>query len=205
MRHGESEANAGLASAAADAIALTERGENQATKVAESFPIVPTLIIVSPYLRARRTAEPLIRHFPSAQAEEWPVHEFTYLSIDGTTTASERRPRVIEYWERCDADYRDGAGAESFADFIDRSKLALTNLRQSEHGKIAVFSHGQFIRALMWLVLTDPRTIDSISMHEYYSFLHAVPFPNAGAIEFAFFIESILLGSIVEIPSNRRL
>lgn len=200
MRHGESEANAGLATTSADAIALTERGENQAAKVAESFPIIPTLVIVSPYLRARQTADPLIRRFPTAEVEEWPVEELTYLSIDGTTTAADRRPRVIEYWNRSDPNYHDGPGAESFTDFIDRSINTLNGLRLSEHRSIAVFTHGQFIRALMWLVLTGRKIIDPAAMAEFGSFLAAVPFPNTAVVRFSVSGGEWSIGSILTEP-----
>lgn len=202
VRHGESQANAGLATIKADTIPLTSNGAAQAARVADWLPAPPALIVVSPYLRAKQTAEPSIRRFPAARVEEWPVHEFTYLAVDGETTAADRRPRVVDYWQGSDPNLRDGADVESFAEFINRARTTLTNLKRADDSAIAVFTHGQFIRALMWLVLTDPKVIDPSSMKEFYSFLCAVPFPNAGVIEFAFASDRAFLGAITDLSSR---
>lgn len=63
IRHGESEANVGLPTSDPASIPLTEKGRQQAEQIAEKLTITPDLIIVSPYLRARQTAEPTIKHF----------------------------------------------------------------------------------------------------------------------------------------------
>lgn len=181
IRHGESAANAGLATRSPVSIPLTETGQRQATQAAATFTVAPDLIVTSPYLRAQQTAEPTIRRFPSARVEEWPVEEFTYLSLEhlNETTGVERRPFVKEYWDRCDADYCDGPTAESFIAFIQRAKTTIDHLVQLPFRRVAVFSHGQFVRAIMWLVLTGRDKMDSIAMKEFESFLLAVPFPNA--------------------------
>ena len=81
IHHGESVANAGFPTSDPASIPLTEDGRLQAEQIAEKMTIVPDLIIVSPYLRARQTAEPVIKRFPQAKVECWPeVREFTYLS-----------------------------------------------------------------------------------------------------------------------------
>ena len=117
-----------------------------------------------------------------------PVQEFTYLSLGelGETTAAERGPLVKGYWDRCDVNYCDGDGAESFLDFIQRVRATIAKLGSSEHQTIAVFSHGQFIRAIMWLFLTGRNEIDSASMKEFEHFLISVPFPNAAIIKVSF-------------------
>lgn len=81
IRHGESEANAGLPTASPTGIRLTAKGHAKAAAVAESIPERPGLIVTSPYLRTQATAAPFIRRYPEVPAEVWPVHEFTYLDI----------------------------------------------------------------------------------------------------------------------------
>ena len=77
IRHGESESNAGLPSADPGSAPLTPDGHRQARQVARVLADAPALIVTSPYLRARQTAQPTISRFPGAACEEWPVQEFT--------------------------------------------------------------------------------------------------------------------------------
>ncbi|MBK7705044.1 MAG: phosphoglycerate mutase family protein [Acidobacteria bacterium] len=198
IRHGESESNAGLPTDSTDSIPLTEKGFRQAESVAASFPVPPTLIVVSPYLRARQTAAPLIRRFASALLEEWPVEEFTYLNGArfGRSTKADRQSAADDFWDRADVSHRDGDGAESFADLIARARTTLEKLQASDHQTIAIFSHGQFLRALMWVVLTNRVNIDSDSMLEYQHFLFAVPFENAAIQKMKLIGSEIFLGAI---------
>ena len=72
----------------------------------------PDLLIVSPFLRARATADPIQARWPATRCETWPIQELTYLSparCRGTTAAT-RRPMVDAYWQRCDPDYCRRAG-----------------------------------------------------------------------------------------------
>src|SRR5688500_12168421 len=88
IRHGESESNAGLPTFDTAEITLTPRGFAQAKHIVEAFSRPPSLIVTSPHLRARQSARPTIERFPQARLEEWPVHEYTYLSLasrHGTT------------------------------------------------------------------------------------------------------------------------
>lgn len=188
IRHGESAANAGQASEAPDSIPLTEKGFEQARAFAMFFPETPSAIVYSPYLRAAETARPLIERFSAVEAEEWSIHEFTYLSRArcGNSTMAMRKPLVDEFWTRGDADYCDGGDAESFAAFVGRVQDTMEKLKTSEHKAIAVFTHGQFIRAVMWLFLTGTREINSKAMTEFYHFLLAVSFPNTGFIKLTF-------------------
>lgn len=151
IRHGESVANSGLPTSDPASIPLTETGWLQAEQIAEKMTIVPDLIIVSPYLRAKQTAEPMTNRFPQAKVECWPeVREFTYLSpasCAGTTT-EDRKERVKSYWKAANPCYVDGEGAESFSQFVQRVDLVLQKLDNVEAKNILVFTHGQFMRAL---------------------------------------------------------
>ena len=75
IRHAQSESNAGLLTAADAGIALTPYGHAQAACIPAAFAERPTLIVTSPYLRARQTAQPTIDRFPDVPVEEWPIQE----------------------------------------------------------------------------------------------------------------------------------
>jgi len=193
IRHGESESNAGLPTGDMSLIRLTEKGVEQANRVAQAFNDQPALIVTSRYVRASQTAQPTINRFPCVPVEEWPVQEFTYLSLpqDVLMTVSQRAPLAEDYWARCDPFYIDGPGAESFSDFIGRAACFLRRLRDysdddySDEGDsdrtIAVFSHGQFIQAVLWLLLSGPINMDPKAFARYRQFIRGVPFDN-GAI-----------------------
>ncbi|MFW5837542.1 MAG: histidine phosphatase family protein, partial [Desulfovibrionaceae bacterium] len=127
VRHGQSEANAGIPSAHHGSPPLTDLGRRQAQAAADMIQRPPDQVITSSFVRTIQTAEPVLRRFPEARSEVWEVEEFTYLAPSkyrGTVTA-DRRPMVREYWERCDPDYRDGPGAETFREFIARASAAV--------------------------------------------------------------------------------
>src|SRR4051794_5267106 len=123
VRHGESEGNAGRVTSDYAAIPLTALGRAQAEQVARACQEPPARVVLSPYRRARQTAEPLLARFPGVPVVEETVQEFTYLAasrcrgMDATT----RWPLVEAYWARLDPGYRDGEGAESFADLYGRA------------------------------------------------------------------------------------
>ena len=152
VRHGESAANAGIATTDPATIPLTPAGRSQAEKLAATLE-QPDLIVVSPYLRTRQTAEPTISRFPDVPVEVWPVQEFTYLSPERCigTTAEQRRPMVEGYWHRCDPGHDDGAGAESFSAMLDRVKGLRERLAAHPADSIVVFTHGQIMQALRLL------------------------------------------------------
>jgi probable phosphoglycerate mutase len=155
IRHAESAANAGLATASPDSIPLTEKGVEQSKLLADFLHDDPQSIVVSSFLRAKQTAAPLIERFAGSEIETWDVHEFTYLSQKrcGHSSMADRKPLVDEFWQKSDPDYCDGRGAESFADFIQRVRETVQRLENSQHQTIAVVTHGQFIRAAEIFIL----------------------------------------------------
>src|SRR5215471_4860289 len=100
VRHGESQANAGFATPDPVKVALTSLGEKQAKEVAtffkESKPLTLNLIVHSPFLRTKQTAQATKELFPRAVMEEWEVQEFTYLSSihRKCSTVQDRKPLV---------------------------------------------------------------------------------------------------------------
>ena len=66
VRHGESEANSGKITSDFAAIPLTLKGRSQAVAVATACNTRPSRIVLSRYLRARQTSEPLLQKFPES-------------------------------------------------------------------------------------------------------------------------------------------
>jgi len=149
IRHGESIANAGVATSNHKTIPLSPTGKEQAQTISRSIPETPTLIITSAFDRTRQTAEPTIKLFPSTRCEIWEVEEFT-LSPNTciNTTAADRKIRVNEYWERLDPAYIDGEGAESFNMLLARAEAVIDRLKGFENGVIVIFTHALFIQAI---------------------------------------------------------
>lgn len=69
------------------------------------------------------------------------------------TMPHERTRSVAEaYWAAGDSSACDGPGAETFAELLNRAEVVLEQLAASKAEHILVFSHGQFIRAVAWLI-----------------------------------------------------
>ena len=184
IRHGESGSNAGLPSADPGSAPLTPEGHRQARQIARVLADVPALIVTSPFLRARQTAQPTISRFPGAECQEWPVQEFTYLAaLHGrASTAAERQPYARAYWDRADPDHAD-PGAESFTGLIGRAAGFLDRLSAQGSGPVAVFTHGLFMRAAAWSLLTGITTPSQEQMRGFRRFADRYLIPNAGVIE----------------------
>ncbi len=183
IRHGESIANAGARTVEASSYALTELGFRQAEQVSRALPHGADLIVHSPYVRAVQTAQPAIARFANIAVEEWPVHEVQYLDPAKCvgTTQEERRAMSLEYWDRCDPEHAE-PNAESFVVFIDRVRQSLAGLSQRREQRIFVFSHGQFMSAAAWLILSRPAVIDRIAMQRFYKFIHGYSVPNGSVM-----------------------
>ncbi|MBN1429990.1 MAG: histidine phosphatase family protein [Anaerolineae bacterium] len=188
VRHAESQANAGERTSQPAHITLTATGWKQAECVALAFTQPPSLIITSPYVRTKQTASCTLIRFPQAIHEEWPVQEFSYLApgrcVD--STPDERRPMVKAYWERNDPRYVDGDGAESFETLIERVDEALLQLRHRDYNPIAVFSHGQFIQAVLWRLFNHQQDVTAHAMRQFRGFSETIPIPNGGIVEIRF-------------------
>jgi broad specificity phosphatase PhoE len=179
-------ANAGGRTSDHDTNPLTDLGLAQAGDFAGRLPCAPTLIVVSPFLRAQQTAEPLRQRFSEVSVEEWPIQEFTYLdpTHHKDTTEEERQPHATPYWQRQDPASIDGPGAESFTQFLDRAREAIRRLVTTNPGGcIVIFSHGFFMQAFR-LVLLFPDATDVELMANFRRF-HLVNFiQNTDSLEF---------------------
>ena len=185
IRHAESIANEGRRTTDPASIVLTKKGFEQSAYLANSFKHKPELIVTSSYLRTKQTAKPFFKRFGNVKKMELSVQEFTYLALDRckNTTTQERRPLVAEYWERNDPLFVDGIGAESFVDFMKRVNHFIGQLRSLENECTTVFSHGQFIRGVIWRLLTGKTNISSFEMKQFRSFLNSFKVSNAAIVK----------------------
>ncbi|MBA6098534.1 histidine phosphatase family protein [Pseudomonas juntendi] len=180
IRHGESAANAGEPTRDHASIPLTAKGLEQARIVAQSITSAPGLILASPFLRAQATALATTALYPDAAFETWPIHEFTYLAparcVD--TTLVQRRGWVDDYWQRSDPAFSDGEGAESFIDLVTRVRAFLKRLAEHSASDIVVFSHGQVMNTVRWLLEKRPQVIDGEAMLDWREYEIANHIPN---------------------------
>jgi probable phosphoglycerate mutase len=186
VRHGESLANAGGVPPDHITNPLTERGHAQAKEFADSFNCTPTLILQSPFLRARQTAEPFLQRFADVPVEEWPIEEFTYLEAKHHhgTSEEQQMPHILKYWELGDPAYVSGPGAESFTQFLDRVREAMRRLAGMGPGAcVVVFTHGFFIQAFRMLLLF-PGAADAQLMANFRRFHFDHYIENADSLEF---------------------
>ncbi|WP_347929178.1 histidine phosphatase family protein [Pseudomonas helvetica] len=180
IRHGESAANAGERTRDHASIPLTAKGLEQAHLVARSLTIARGLVVTSPFLRAQATALATTALYPTAVFETWPIHEFTYLAparcVD--TTLAQRRGWVDAYWQRSDPAFSDGEGAESFFDLVARALAFLERLAEQPANDIVVFSHGQFMNTVRWLLENWPLEVDGHAMLDWRQYEIANHVPN---------------------------
>ena len=186
IRHGESTANAGILSPYSSKTSLTAKGHQQAQQVADHFAVAPDLIVLSPFLRARQTAQPTIERFPHVKCEEWPVQEFTYLSTDQhrRMTALERNLRVFWYWKRRNPHGVDGEGAESFVQLFSRVEGLWTEWQRRDEKQIVVFCHSMFIYGFDLALRLDFKKPGPRTMKIFRELSSGIAVPNGGVFKY---------------------
>jgi broad specificity phosphatase PhoE len=186
VRHGQSVANAGGITEDHVTNPLTELGRMQSRDFAAKFSHPVTHIAHSTFVRDRETAQPLLAKFPTVPAEDWPIHEFTYLEPArfNRTTSEYRLPFVHEYWEQCDPLYRDGQNAESFSSFLNRVRGTIQRLAIAAPGdSIVLFTHSLWMHAFR-LLLSFPHTSDAELMSNFRRLYLVNPIRNLGLLKF---------------------
>ncbi len=186
VRHGESLANAGGMTTVASRVPLTERGYEQARAVSKSLPEKPSLIVTSPYDRARETAQLTADKWSDVELVEWPVQEFVYLSWQrlGPSTVEDREQAAIPYWEKMDPDYKDGDDAESYNEMIQRIDQTISLIHDLEHQNAVIFSHKLFLSVLFYR-LVNQHPIPP-GMEEMRKFLIEYRIPNGAITHYTF-------------------
>ncbi len=189
IRHGQSQANAGVATEHPASIALTDLGHEQARTIAGQVQGIPDQIVVSPFIRTLHTAQPLLDKLQASGAKvpvlEWPIQEFTYLNPVRCrgTTAQDRKAWAQAYWQRADPDWEDGDGAESFRQLMYRVDDFSVRLAATP-GWSLVFGHGMFFKAFL-IGLEHGTKASPQAMTRYRALESAAPIHNAQMIQLA--------------------
>ncbi|WP_395744729.1 histidine phosphatase family protein [Prosthecobacter sp.] len=182
IRHAESLSNAGFPTDTPHEIGLSEKGLRQAEALGEQWraEAEPEVMVVSRYARTGFTAEPLRRRLPAVPVITLPLHELTFLAparYIGTTETLRREP-ARQYWERCDPDYCDGEGAESFREFCARIDDSLAALRERAESRIVVVCHGYVIKAILWRQMNPGAPVTAAYMRGFFDFHLRCVVPN---------------------------
>ncbi|MBF2027526.1 MAG: histidine phosphatase family protein [Oscillatoriales cyanobacterium C42_A2020_001] len=198
IRHGESESNAGLPTQnLTEFTQLTPKGHRQAESLIHVV-AKPDLIVTSPYIRTKQTAQPILTQFPNCPQAEWQVQEFDYLSLPSKPTdRSEILDLCKVYWQRRDPFYIDGEGAESFAGLMHRVKQMFQQIQQLDGKLIVIFSHAGFIRAVLWSALTQTAEITPKAMEKFCCFIQSVRIPNAAIVKLYLHQDEIFISNIL--------
>ncbi len=148
IRHGETAWSLSGRHTGRTDVPLTARGELQAKQVGALLNALQfSQVLVSPLQRARRTCE--LAGYGQVMRVEPNLHEWDYGQYEGLT--SEQIRAQYADWDV----FRDGCpGGESPKQMGSRVDGVLSQLR-SMSGRVAVFSHGHFLRALAvrWIEL----------------------------------------------------
>src|SRR5580658_526180 len=143
IRHGETAWSLTGQHTSRTDLPLTEHGEQQARELGNLLrQMTFAKVLVSPMQRARRTCE--LAGLDAAARVDPNLSEWNYGDYEGRTPAQIRAERPG--WDI----YRDGApGGETAEQVSARVDLVLAELGQDgSPGPVAIFSHGQFLRAL---------------------------------------------------------
>lgn len=198
IRHAQSMANADknfrTNYTSASLVPLSKFGFKQSEDIVKYFKEPPGLIITSPYLRTKQTAQFLIEKYPDVPKEEWQIQEFTYLSSQKcfNTTFNERRVLVDEYWNNADPFYRDDGGAESFTNFFARISQAINKLKLRKEEFIVLFCHEYVILAAKYMLEKKNIKTTDKEMKEFRKYCLLNKIQNTGKIEINYkLLESI--------------
>ncbi|GIH94465.1 histidine phosphatase family protein [Planobispora siamensis] len=151
LRHGETEWSRDRRHTGRTDLPLTPRGEDEARALA---PLVKDraldLVLVSPALRARRTAELAGLTGYEVDPDMW---EWDYGGYEGITTATIRQTRAGWYLWRDGVIPGDaGHPGESAAQVAERADRVIARA-SAARGDVALVAHGHFLRVLAarWL------------------------------------------------------
>ena len=178
IRHGESLANAGGISMAHESIPLSEVGQQQAHRVAQTLAVKPTQVLVSELIRTQQTARPYcdkhqINHQMNPLLNEF--HVISHELIEGMT-GEQRRPIAQAYWTQGDVNLRMGIQADTFTEFRERVDGFIDAMPTLAHHTI-IFGHGIWFSLLMWRLMGF-EAHDKQNMLAFRRFQSSLPMPN---------------------------
>lgn len=179
VRHTQTQAAAGVISPGRDGLVLSERGERQARELAPRLPGPAARVLVSPMQRARQTAAPYCaRHGLSPQVDG-DLAEFTVIDPQtiGGVTGARRKPYLDAYWADPDPDRREGAAADTFAEFLSRVESFRARLDSLPDGTL-IFGHAVWFSLLLWRQLGFAAACAD-DLRRFRRFQLSLPMPHA--------------------------
>lgn len=152
VRHGQSTANLGAVTVPHPDIPLTLLGQAQAQLLASSLPTQPALVLASPYLRARDTAQPYCQQWGMTARMEPLLHEMDAIAYEGIAgmDGEQRMAVAARYWEAADPDLRTGTEVETYAEFGQRVQQFRSEQLPLLPDRSVVFGHGLWMAMLCW-------------------------------------------------------
>ena len=162
-----------------DQIPLTEKGHEQAAKVAMMLPADTPLILCSEFLRAQQTAGYFADKVNLAVETEPLLNEFNTLChtlIDGLT-GEQRKPIADKYWADADPHVIMGSTAESFFQSSMRVGQFRNYVLQELPDQTVIFGHGMWFGMLCWQILGFD-FFDSWAMRAFRRYQSNMPMPN---------------------------
>jgi alpha-ribazole phosphatase/probable phosphoglycerate mutase len=155
VRHGETEWNRSFKYQGSSDVPLNEDGLEQARRIGVRLSAVaPDRVLASPLSRARRTAEIIMEHNPSAAAIELreELRELSFGVWEGLTIQEIKKidARKYEKWRKAPFSCSP-EGGETFIEVFERSKLFAGELIKigSPGEDTFVVAHGGVLRAVV--------------------------------------------------------
>jgi isoleucyl-tRNA synthetase len=147
VRHGESEANVAKTYNDNGLSSLTEKGQQQAQKLAQDLEHVD-VILSSPFLRTQQTAEPLAKKFGlTVETRDYlkELNHGRYADAAYDEFVAEERKKFFD-----DSDHKFGDTGESFNDLVARGELLRKEILEKYSGKtVVVVTHGHPVKAFI--------------------------------------------------------
>jgi probable phosphoglycerate mutase len=135
---------------------LTPAGTAMAEQLGAAYADVPwKAIYTSPMLRARQTAEPLVKRVGIAPIEEAGLKEIDYGEWDGMVQdeVKSRWPEAFAYWA-ADVASRGAPGGETAFHVAARSMAVIERIRTTHtDGNVLVVSHKATLRVIVCALL----------------------------------------------------
>lgn len=179
VRHGQSVANAGGKTMPNAQIPLTEKGHEQAQKIAVMLPERSPLILSSEFLRAQQTAHYFACKLNLPVQTNSLLNEFNTLChmLIENLTGEQRRPIADKYWADADPHLVMGQTAESFIQSSARVSQFLKDELRDLPDQTVIFGHGMWFGMLCWQILGFDSS-DSWSMRAFRRYQANMPMPN---------------------------
>ena len=160
IRHGESLANAGGAPLPNADIPLTDIGHQQAVHRLhrwQTLGVIPSRIYHSDMYRTKQTALPFCEYYgitatPLGLLNELNTLAFEHIKNIGTDA---RRQMNTHWWQTTELDHKDGIGADSFGEFLDRVDRFINQLDKFDHQTL-IFGHGIWLGLLAYRLMGLP-------------------------------------------------